>query len=240
MLTIIASMERELSGLRREISSVRSGRDLGMAVVGIGKSQSQAGVREILNAGSGGPPRQLLMLGFAGAVDQNLKTGDLVLSSRYYVESPSEESLIPDSTMRQNGIIAAANAGLPVHHLHSLTVDGIVSTPAAKAALAKEYRVGIVEMEDYWLASAAQDARVPFISARAVLDTAQQSLPSYLPDLSQGRGMDVLRAVASPWRVPALLGLAFQAHIARRTLSRFAASFIRQWESEGSALAVAR
>jgi nucleoside phosphorylase len=240
LLTIIASMERELSGLRREISSVPSGSDLRLAVVGIGKSRSQAGVLEILNAGLGGPPRQLLMLGFAGAVDQNLKTGDLVLSSRYYVESPSEDFLTPDTVMRQDGMLAAANAGLPVHHSDSLTVDGIVSTPAAKIALAQEHRVGIVEMEDYWLAAAAQEARVPFISARAVLDTAQQSLPSYLPGLSQGRAGDVLKAVASPWRVPALVGLAYQARIARQTLFRFAASFIRQWESEGSALAVAR
>ena len=240
MLTIIASMERELSGLRREISSLRSGHDLGLAVVGIGKSQSQAGVREILNAGSGGPPRQLLMLGFAGAVDQDLKTGDLVLSNRYHVESPGEEFLMPDPKMRQNGMLAAANAGLAMHHVDSLTVDQIVSTPAAKAALAEEHQVGIVEMEDYWLSAAAQEARVPFVSARAVLDTAQQSLPSYLPGLSQGRAADVLRAVAAPWQVPALVGLAYQSRIARLTLSRFAASFIRQWEIERSALAVAR
>jgi hypothetical protein len=81
---------------------------------------------------------------------------------------------------------------------------------------------------------------VPFVSARAVLDTAQQSLPSYLPGLSQGRAADVLRAVAAPWQVPALVGLAYQSRIARLTLSRFAASFIRQWEIERSALAVAR
>jgi hypothetical protein len=180
------------------------------------------------------------MLGFAGAVDQELHTGDLVLSSRYHVESPGKEFLTPDAAMWQNGLLAAANAGLPMHHLDSLTVDEVVSTPAAKAALAEEYRVGIVEMEDYWLAEAAQEARVPFISARAVLDTARQSLPSYLPGLSQGRAADVLRAVAAPWQVPALVGLAYRARIARLTLTRFAASFIRQWESEGSALAVAR
>ena len=240
MLTIIASMERELSVLRREIFAVRSGSDLRMAVVGSGKSQSQAGVREILNAGSGGPPRQLLMLGFAGAVDQGLKTGDLILSSRYHLDSPGEDFLTPDTAMRQNGMLAASNAGLPIHYVDSLTVDGIVSTPAAKTVLAEKHRVGIVDMEDYWLAAAAQEAQVPFVSARAVLDTAEQSLPSYLAGLSRGRAADVLRAVAVPWQVPVLVGLAFQARIARLTLARFATSFIRQWEREGSALAVAR
>jgi len=251
LLTIIASMERELSGLRRGISSGQSGNllppgpltqhghFLDLRVVGAGKSQSQAGLQEILKAGSDGPPRELLMLGFAGAVDRELKTGGLVLSSRYYLDTHDEDVLVPDSAMRQNAIIAAANAGLPVTHLDSLTVDAIIATPAAKVALAKDYPVGIVEMEDYWLAAVARDAGVPFISARVVLDTAQQYLPSYLLGLSQGHALDVLRTVAMPWRVPALFGLAYQARIARQALSQFAFSFIRQWEKENHALKAA-
>lgn len=235
MLTIIASMERELSGLRREISSVKSNRSSDLRVVGVGKSRSRTRLREILKAGSGTSPRVLLMLGFAGAVDPELKTGDLVLSSKYYVEFPGEDYLPPDSEMRQNAIIAAANAGFPVHHLDSLTVDGIVSTSSVKAALGEKYPVGIVGMEDYWLALTAQDSEVPFISVRAVLDTAHQHLPVYLPGLSQGRSLDVLRMVAMPWRVPPLLKLAYQARIAQQSLTRFAVSFVRQWESEGDA-----
>ena len=180
------------------------------------------------------------MLGFAGAVDQGLRTGDLILSSRYHLDSPDEDFLTPDTAMRQNGLLAASNVGLPIHHVDSLTVDGIVSTPAAKTALAEEHRVGIVDMEDYWLAAAAQEAQVPFVSARAVLDTSEQILPSYLAGLSLGRAADVLRAVAVPWQVSVLVGLAFQARIARLTLARFATSFIQQWEREGSALSVAR
>jgi purine-nucleoside phosphorylase len=179
------------------------------------------------------------MLGFAGAVDPELKTGDLVLSSRYYVESPGEDYLPPDPEMRQNAIIAAANAGFPVHHLDSITVDGIISTPSAKAALGEQYPVGIVGMEDYWLALTAQAAGVSFVSVRAVLDTAQQHLPDYLPGLSQGRSLDMLRMVAMPWRVPPLFRLAYQARLAQQSLTRFAVSFVRQWESEGSDLALA-
>ena len=132
------------------------------------------------------------MLGFAGAVERKLKTGGLVLSSKYYLDAPNENFLTPDPAMRQIAITAAANAGLPVTHSDSLTVDAIVATPEAKAALAEKYPVGIVEMEGYWLAAEIQDAGVPFISARVVLDTAQQSLPGHLLGLSQGRTQDVL------------------------------------------------
>ncbi len=97
------------------------------------------------------------MLGFAGAVERKLKTGGLVLSSKYYLDAPNENFLTPDPAMRQIAITAAANAGLPVTHSDSLTVDAIVATPEAKAALAEKYPVGIVEMEGYWLAATIQD-----------------------------------------------------------------------------------
>ena len=239
MLAIIASMERELSGLRREISSDRSVDSSDLRAAGVGISRRQSGLREILRPTSDGQPRGVLMLGFAGAVDRNLKTGDLVLSSRYYLDAHNEKFLTPDPAMRQSAIIAAANAALPVTYSDSLTVDAIVATPEAKAALAGKYHVGIVEMEDYWLAATIQDAGVPFISARVVLDTAHQSLPGHLLGLSQGRTQDVLRTVGMPWCVPPLLRLAYQARVARQALSRFALSFIRQWEREGHHLTAA-
>lgn len=226
-------MERELSGLRRGNLYGRSGDCLDLRVVGVGKSRSQAGLRDTLKSGGGGQPRGVLMLGFAGAVDRGLKTGDIVLSSRYYLDGHDEKFLVPDSAMLQDAKTAAANAELRVTYSDSLTVDAIVATPEAKAALADGNPVGIVGMEDYWLAAAARDAGAHFISARAVLDTAQQNLPRFLLDVSQGRTQDVLRTVVMPWRVPALVELACQARIARQTLSRFAFSFIRQWENEG-------
>ena len=232
-------MERELSGLRREIPSDRSVDSLDLRVVGVGISRRRSSLREILRSTSDGQPRGVLMLGFAGAVDRKLKTGSLVLSSRYYLDTHNEKFLTPDPAMRQSSIIAAANAGLPVAYSASLTVDAIVATPEAKAVLAEKHPVGIVEMEDYWLAATIQDAGVPFISARVVLDTAHQSLPGHLLGLSQGRTQDVLRTAAMPWRVPALLRLAYQARIARHALSRFALSFIRQWEREGHPLTAA-
>ena len=205
MLAIIASMERELSGLRREIPSDRSVDSFDLRVVGVGISRRRSGLREILRSTLDGQPRGVLMLGFAGAVDRKLKTGGLVLSGRYYLDAHNEKFLTPDPAMRQSAIIAAANAGLPVAYSDSLTVDAIVATPEDKAVLAEKHPVGIVEMEDYWLAATIQDAGVPFISARVVLDTAHQSLPGHLLGLSQGRTQDVLRTVVMPWRVPALL-----------------------------------
>ena len=101
MLIVVASMERELAGLRSQLSRGWSPEDVGsqpegnqtisvnLGVVGIG-TQAGVGLRSIFlnNNGLSGRglqrPVGLLLLGVTGAVVPGLETGDLVLSSRYY------------------------------------------------------------------------------------------------------------------------------------------------------------
>ena len=265
MLTIIASMEHELAGLRRELKTFHAGctteEGVGsrqicpvvLHVVGVGSSQWQDNVKAILSqhTDTGAPvrrrrkePRGLLLIGFAGALDPSLQTGDLVLSSRYHRETegrsagggPQEEKRDfrePDDVMWQQALDAAGDAGLPVTHLDSLTVDGLVTTPTAKSELHHRYWAGIVSLEDYWAAVVAKDAGVPFLSARVVLDPASQSLPEYLPGLAQSRSKAVLCAAAMPWRIPALLALGRQMRQAQRVLARFTLFYIgKQRESD--------
>jgi nucleoside phosphorylase len=59
-------------------------RGLDLHVIGIGKERAQASARRLLAFRQWSARDQLLLLGFAGGVDPALKSGDLVLSSRYY------------------------------------------------------------------------------------------------------------------------------------------------------------
>ena len=97
-LTIIASMEYELAGLRRELRAKPCALaptrgeppTVELHVIGVGKNQAEFSTHRLLNPDTGSPdteaaqPEQLLLVGFAGAVDPSLRTGDLVLSSRYF------------------------------------------------------------------------------------------------------------------------------------------------------------
>lgn len=247
MLTIIASMEYELSRLRRELRTSRSGngseeeadalqaRLVETHVVGVGRSQSQSSVNCLLTEHHHPPdmgaeePRELLLLGFAGAVEPGLQTGGLVLSQRYYrADSEEADCLSPDPAMRQRALEAAAEACLPVTERGSLTVKGLVATPEGKAELGRRYPVGVVAMEDYWVAAVARDAGVPFLSARVILDPASQGLPGYLVGLAQARSRAVLCAAAMPWRIPTLWGLGPQMRLAQQVLTQFALSYISQ------------
>jgi nucleoside phosphorylase len=90
MLTIIAAMEQELVSIRRAL------RVRGLApcaseppppelhITGIGKERVRVSIKRLLDSRQRSEPDRLLLLGFAGGVDPALKSGDLVLSNRYY------------------------------------------------------------------------------------------------------------------------------------------------------------
>ena len=139
-----------------------------------------------------------------------------------------EDYLLPDPVMWEHAMAAAAKMDRPVAQVESLTVGELVTTPQIKESIRRRYQVSVVDMEDYWVASAAYDSGVPFISARVVLDRADQGLPGYLPRMVRSNVMAVLLSAAMPWRIPVLLGLARRLPIAQRTLARFALYFCDQ------------
>ena len=142
MLTIVASMEHEVAGLRRKLNALGA-RAAGpvppvdVQVIGMGKAESQNRVRSLLErqrplmAGDR-EPDGLLLVGFAGAVDSSLQTGALCLSARYYRAAQAErvspisgaagrsaghphftgDFIEPDQRMWRQSVDAAREAGL--------------------------------------------------------------------------------------------------------------------------------
>lgn len=271
MLTIMAAMEQELAGLRRELRRlpdavrwpdplmdlVRNGSDASnkvsppveLRLLGIGKESVQANFRNWLDSRGGSPSAmardEVLLLGFAGATDPALKAGDLVLPSHYHwgsIESrPSiNESKQADEALEMRALAAADRGGIRLTRLDSLTVDRIVSTPEGKRATRAKWSVGIVDMEDYWVAEAAAAAGIPFLAVRAVVDTASQTLPAYIAGLAEHPGRAVGSVAVQPWRLPVLLRLRNQMRQAQKSLTSFALAFLalqplgaqrHQWQS---------
>ena len=252
MLTIVASMEQELVLLRKQLegradaSEPEASVAADLRVIGVGRSAAQTAVNALLqrqgmNGDRSPSMERLLLLGFAGGVDPAIGAGTLVLSSRYYRQEPAGPAhtllspgegagdyLAPDPEMFRQGAQAATGAGEAWINTDSLTVDHLVATPEAKQAIRLRNPVGIVEMEDYWVAAAARKAGVPFLSARVVLDAADQALPGYLLRLSRSRTRAAVTVAAMPWRIPALLGLARRLPLAQKALTRFATAFLGQ------------
>jgi hypothetical protein len=83
-------------------------------------------------------------------------------------------------------------------------------------------------MEDHAVASAAANAGVPFLSVRVVLDTAEQTLPGYLPGLSRKRNVVLTEIMLKPWRIPTLMRLKSQMDLCQTVLTRFGMSYLER------------
>jgi hypothetical protein len=150
---------------------------------------------------------------------------------------PELKFLEPDAAMRQHAREALVQGSLTAVETDSMTVPELVTNPNTKGELHRRYQVGTVNMEDYWVARLAGAAKVPFLSVRAVLDTAGQRLPSNLLGLSSRRpGWAAFGVAAHPWQLPALLGLPRSMRLAQASLARFALAYINHRSAEGGSL----
>ena len=134
--------------------------------------------------------------------------------------------LEPDPGMWQCAREALDQEGLTAVETDSMTVDQFVTRVDTKRELHRQYQVGTVNMEDYWVARLAAAARVPFLSVRAVLDTAGQRLPSFLMELPSRSGWAALPGRIRPSQIPTLFRLMRQMPAAQESLARFALAFV--------------
>ena len=229
MLAIIAATEYELAGLRRAGTLPP---EVELQVVGIGRRAAQRAVKQLLTRpddDDGGRIRELLLVGLAGGLDPARHTGDLCLPFRYLRETKegAADFLEPDETMYRQAVAALDSAAINWHGGDGLTVAQITAAAADKAAKFRQYQAATVNMEDYWIARTAARYAVPFLAARAVLDTAGQGLPHYLLEIADAGPGQIAKAVAGhPRRLPELTRLAADAARSRQSLTKFARAFL--------------
>ena len=234
MLIVVASMEQELTGLRRELREIADATGINsqveFQVLGVGPERAGAAMAALLE-NRRSKIDGVLLVGVAGGVDPELETGDLLLADRHALQNGASEgagqAIKPDADMLQSAQKAALELSVPIFNGGSLTVDHLVAEPHEREALRTEYQVYSVNMEDYRAAEAAQNAGVPFLSVRVVLDTASQRLPGYLPGLARSRYKVVTKILLMPWRIPTMLRLKRQLQLCQAVLTNFGVSYLK-------------
>jgi adenosylhomocysteine nucleosidase len=220
-LLVVAPTERELGGIRnRRMSGV------GVAVVGLGREAGGA-LQAVLQAR---PPEIILSLGFAGALTDGARTGDLVLSRRL-----TEVDSSPWTEVLQGSYLAIAKEALSepsetVIEGDLLTVPSPLLSSEEKRFYGESTGAVVVDMEGYWLAREAQIAGLPMIPVRAVIDEMDDDLPSLVGDIVADGGrrewLHALRAMRNPVTASALLPLAMRSRKAQRALRRAVGSLL--------------
>lgn len=227
MIAVVAPMEREVSRLRRTLGGLPETHTL-VHVTGIGKRMALKGLKGLLEIHP--RPRCILSLGFAGALVESLKTGDLVVSQRTHTGQGSFAET--DSHLLELAREVLQEPGAPRHFVaDTLTVSRMVSSSREKQDLAQATGAWACNMEDFWLMEEANLRAIPFLSVRAVLDTSGQDLPPLLGTLGDKRPLSqVLHVAASsvvrPWDIPRLVKLSKQVRQAQESLAIFGLSFI--------------
>jgi adenosylhomocysteine nucleosidase len=154
----------------------------------------------------------VISAGFAGAVRDDLRTGDLFLAQNFSDSHPL-------SVARQT----LANRALHVANL--FTSPRLIDSPAERSRLAQTSDATAVDMETEVIAAECKARGIPFLSLRVISDTPSQPLPA-APDVlfSMERQQTefarlFLHVLRNPAAVPRLLRFARQVGKARARLA---------------------
>jgi len=125
--------------------------------------------------------RGILSIGYAGALREGWRVGDLIVPEEIVTLPPLQETRHrPDLTLSDRIRAQARARGWPVHGGRMATSNRVVCSADEKRRCGERYGAGSVEMESAVLAELADRASVPLVVIRVVSDEVSFSLPESL------------------------------------------------------------
>ena len=163
--------------------------DLCVWVVGMGRSNAERSFLEALDAVD---PGRVITSGFAGGLDPNLSTGDVLFDA--------DEEFVLSAELER----VCFRRGQ--FHCH----DRIATTPEEKAALRESTGADAVEMESGVIREICADRGIPSATVRVISDAADESLPLDFnrlmkPDMSLSAGKLAGALLRSPGKIVELI-----------------------------------
>jgi adenosylhomocysteine nucleosidase len=174
-------------------------------ITGMGRQNAERAVREFLKTSR---PRLVLSCGFAGSLNPDLRTGDVVFEIRN-----------PQSAI-QNQLLAAGAKPAKFS-----CADRIATTAAEKAQLRRKTGADAVEMESEPIHAVCREHGIPCATVRVISDTAEEDMPLDFnrlarPDRSLDYGKLAGAIAKSPGRIGGLLKLQKQCRAAAGQLAQ--------------------
>jgi len=154
---------------------------------------------------------RLISTGFAGALNDHLQIGDLVLAKNFSTVELSETH--------------ASLSGLPSHVANLLTVSALIDSPEERNKLALTSGALAADMETRFIARACAARGIPLLSLRVISDTPGELFPAsadVLFDIERQR-IPIPKLVryflVHPNRIPQLIRFARRITLARKILT---------------------
>jgi adenosylhomocysteine nucleosidase len=183
--------------------------DVAILITGIGRQNAETSLRRFLAKNL---PKLVLSCGFAGGLNPELKSGEVVFITGY---AELEKRL--------------ADAG--AQHASFFTAPRIATTVAEKKQLRAKTGADVVEMESGAILAVCRESQIPCAMVRAISDTAGEDLPLDFnqlakPDLSLDYGKLAWAIAKAPWKIFALLQLHRKTSLAANHLANVLAKLI--------------
>lgn len=177
------------------------GKRLIAVVAGMGGGKARACIKMLATEVKPKPER-ILWIGLAGALDPSLKGGDLIKVDLAANEFGKAMRLVHD----------LPPARIDANAFSVVTMDRLIATPYDKKRLRGHVKAKAVDLETFHAAAAAEDFGIPMSCARAISDTADETLPRVLAASVDSKGRTIpgkaMRAVLlRPWLIPQAMRL---------------------------------
>jgi adenosylhomocysteine nucleosidase len=188
---------------------------------GLGASRARQATRALLD---GHAPKWIISAGFSGALQPDLKIGDIVVGN---------------ALLDEEGRTLAIDLGMPADPAKGLYVGRLlmarqlVRTVAAKRTLAEKHSALAVDMESLAVAETCRDAKVRCLAVRAISDDLSADLPPEILTMVGDTGSVRLgAALGAIWKRPGsvkeMWHLRETAHVAAERLADFLEGVIEQ------------
>ena len=164
----------------------------------------------------------LISAGFAGALTNELRIGDLLLAKNFSTVDLGERG--------------SSLSSLPIHFADILTVPALIESGEERVKLALASGAGAVDMETEFIARACAVHGIPVLSLRVISDTPKELFPAptdVLFDIERQQTQMLKLATyffAHPHRVPRLVQFARRIARARKILADALADVVRNIE----------
>jgi adenosylhomocysteine nucleosidase len=187
-----------------------------VAISGRGLAAANAAAQRLVKAGA----TSLVSWGMAGGLDPSLAAGTLCIPG--IIAEDGGGTCAPDESWRQLLMAAMASRGTVVGGKLFCSTRAIEDV-AGKAVAFRQTGASAVDMESMAIARVAAAHGLPFVTVRAIVDTAADTLPATVLAATTSNGVRISRLVLGILRAPEelapLLRLAQRYRAAIRALS---------------------
>lgn len=242
-IAILGAIKDEIAGIKKEMEITGTlrwptgnafvGEWQGISVVlvrtGMGRDRAR---RALIEVAEKWDLKEVISIGYAGALDPSLEVGDLVVAD---LVMELDSSRLGDDTKTFSLKKEIFNLATDVHKRILLTVDRVAATPQEKKKLKEQYSAVAVDMETSALAEEAQTRDLAFVSVRAITDTADQELIDCAHLVEENGEVSKMKAgwhvVTHPGDLKGMIELGQHAKIATANLTEFLRTYINSRET---------